>query len=364
MGTFHPVAPDDIVLTYAEGEANERPPLLVLEPLERFLDEAGLGSGPIVATPLGEGHSNVTFGIHRGASRFVLRRPPRPPLPPSAHNVIRETEILEALHGQVPVPRILVKCVDEDVIGAPFYVMEMIDGLVVNTVLPRELHAPADLRRLGEDLIDGLIDLHSVDWKARGLGGFGKPTGYLERQMRRFKSLWEHNRTRDLPAVERIATWLSDNMPESGPATIVHGDYRLGNVMFTTRLPPRLISILDWEMSAIGDPLADLGYLCWMWVDRDDVGTPHEELTLTRSEGFSSRSELVARYGERSGRSVEALRWYEVLAAWKSIVFVEGNYKRAAAGSSDDPYLRSSREAPPRLAAFAEQLAFGERATR
>jgi aminoglycoside phosphotransferase (APT) family kinase protein len=202
--------------------------------------------------------------------------------------------------------------------------------------------------------------VHAVDWRAAGLEGFGKPTGYLERQLRRFLGLWEHNRTRDVPAVESVAEWLAANLPESGPATIVHGDYRLGNTMFARQAPARLEAILDWEMATIGDPLADVGYLCAVWVDRrDPPGGMFELSSVTRQDGFPLREELVARYEERSGRSITDIRWYRTLALWKSVVFMEGNYKRAVSGATDDPYLKGFGEGVLELAQRAEALARG-----
>ena len=216
-------------------------------------------------------------------------------------------------------------------IGAPFYVMERLAGEVVSATLPAALDTEADRRRMGEALVDGLVTLHDVDWRAAGLDGFGRPDGYLERQLRRFGGLWESNRTRDVPAVERVGRWLGEHMPDSPPATIVHGDYRLGNVMFAPSPPPELVAIFDWEMSTIGDPLADLGYLCTFWVDRDDPPAGiFEQHALTRAPGWPTRAELVARYEERSGRALDDLRWYRVMALWKIIVFMEGNYRRGA----------------------------------
>ena len=164
----------------------------------------------------------------------------------------------------------------------------------------------------------------------------------LERQLRRFGGLWEHNRTREIDAVEEVGSWLAANLPESGAATIVHGDYRLGNTMLAHGSPARLAAIFDWEMATIGDPLADVGYLCTLWVDREDPPLGMFELSaVTREDGFPRRAELIERYEERSGRSMRDLRWYMALALWKSIVFMEGNYKRALAGTTDDPFLRS-----------------------
>ena len=248
-------------------------------------------------------------------------------------------------------------------IGAPFYVMERIEGDVVTDVAAaaarRRRREP---RPIGEALVDALVEIHAVDWRAAGLEGFGKPDGYLERQLKRFGGLWEPNRTRDVPAVERVARWLGERMPES-PG----GDDR------ARRLPARATSmlgaragaasrgrVLDWEMSTLGDPLADLGYLCTFWVEADD---PSNAMTqsygLTRAPGFPTRDELVARYEERSGRAMGDLRWYRVLALWKLIVFMEGNYRRAQAGSTDDPYLTRFGEGIEGLAEHALALTFG-----
>ena len=357
---MHTIAPDDIVATFEEAEANERAPLVVTEPLEAFLDEHGLGSGELDIEPVGEGHSNVTYLVRRGDREVVVRRPPRPPLPPSAHDVLREARLLRALEGTAArVPAVLAVCDDEAVIGAPFYVMERLHGEVIATSVPTALDTPEQRRRIGEELVDALVEIHAVDWR-ECLEGFGKPTGYLERQVRRFGALWEHNRTRDVPQVERVGAWLAEHLPESGPATIVHGDYRLGNTMFASDAPARLIAVFDWEMATIGDPLADVGYLCMTWGDRDDPDPGRFELgRVTRAEGFPSRAELVGRYEERSGRPVGDLRWYTTLALWKSIVFMEGNYRRAIEGRTDDPYLKSFGEGVLELAARAERTAFG-----
>ena len=355
------VAPDDVVRTHAEGAANQREPLLVLAPLIEFLDAHGLGSGEIEIAPLGEGHSNVTYAVRRDGAEVVLRRPPRGPLPPSAHDVLREARVLAALAGRARVPAVLAVCEDPAVIGAPFYVMERVQGHVITSAIPPALDTPGDRRRMGEDLVDALVEVHAVDWRAVGLEGFGKPTGYLERQVRRFLGLWEHNRTRNIPAVESVGEWLKEHVPESGPATIVHGDYRLGNTMMARDAPARLVAIFDWEMATIGDPLADLGYLCTLWVDRNDpTGNMFELSRVTRERGFPLRDELIARYEERSGRAMTDIRWYRTLALWKSIVFMEGNYKRAMQGSTDDPYLKGFGDGVIQLAQRAEALARGD----
>jgi aminoglycoside phosphotransferase (APT) family kinase protein len=355
-----PIAQDDIVVSREAAAANEREPLVVVEPLTAFLDEHGIGSGPLTFDAIGEGHSNVTFAVSRGGAEFVLRRPPRGPLPPSAHDVLREARVLRAVGGHARVPKVLAACADETVIGAPFYVMDLVEGHVVTTEVPPELDTDEDRRHMGESLIDALVEVHAVDWQAVGLEGYGKPTGYCERQVRRFTGLWEHNRTRDIPQVEKVGHWLAENLPDSPPATIVHGDFRLGNVIVGPQPPAEVAAILDWEMSTIGDPLADLGYLCTLWVSRDDPSLGMFELTgVTREEGFPTREELVARYEERSGRSMTDIRWYQTLALWKSIVFMEGNYKRAIAGSTDDPFLKTFGEGVVELARRAEEVTLG-----
>jgi aminoglycoside phosphotransferase (APT) family kinase protein len=355
------VSPDDIVRTAEQGAANEREPLLILDPLVAFLDAHGLGDGEPEVAPVGEGHSNVTYTVRRGDATMVLRRPPRGPLPPSAHDVMREARLLRALESTAArVPTVLAVCEDPGVIGAPFYVMERIEGHVVTSRLPSVLNSDADRRRMGEELVDALVEVHGVDWRACGLEGFGRPTGYLDRQVRRFGGLWEHNRTREVPAVERVGRWLGENLPESGAATIVHGDFRLGNAMFAPRPPARVVAIFDWEMATLGDPLADLGYLCTLWVQRDDPPLGIFELSgVTRGPGFATREELIARYEERSGRSMTAIRWYQTLALWKTVVFMEGNYRRAMAGTTDDPFLRSFGDGVLELAARAEETALG-----
>jgi aminoglycoside phosphotransferase (APT) family kinase protein len=349
------LAPDDIVRTHAEGAANQREPLIVVEPLISFLKTSGIAApGDLEAVPIGEGHSCVTFELSTGV---VLRRPPRGPLPPSAHDVLREARLLRALEPTpVRAPKVLAVCDDPAVIGAPFYVMEKVEGEVVTTSLPPALDTPSERARIADELIDALVELHAVDWRAVGLEGFGKPTGYLERQLRRFTGLWEHNRTRELPQVEQVRAWLAANLPESPPATIVHGDYRLGNTMLSAGAPARLIAIFDWEMATIGDPLADVGYLMIHWVQPGDQVAKFQLQSVTTLPGFPSRQELIARYEERSGRSMRALSWYVTLALWKAVVFMEGNYKRAVEGSTDDPYLKTFGDGVVELAERALQV--------
>ena len=332
--------------------------------LEDFLDGQGLGSGPVEVERIGEGHSNITCLVRRGETRIVLRRPPPPPLPPSAHDVLREARLLAALEPTAArTPRVLATCADESVLGVPFYLMEEVEGTVITTELPPALDNPDERGRIAEELVDALVELHDVDWQAAGLEGFGKPTGYLERQLRRFGGLWEHNKTRELEVVREVGDWLAQNMPQSPPATIVHGDYRLGNTMVADDPPARLVAIFDWELATIGDPLADVGYLTVTWVEPGDpADTMFSALSaVTRGEGFPSRAELVARYEEGSRRSMGSLNWYQALALWKAAIFMEGNYRRFLAGASDDAFLELFDEGVPALAETARDVALGRR---
>jgi aminoglycoside phosphotransferase (APT) family kinase protein len=334
------LAPDDIIRSRSERDSGAREPLLVIEPLLEFLAASGLEApGDLAVTPIGDGHSNVTFALSTGV---VLRRPPRGPLPPSAHDVLREARLLRALGPTiVRTPKLLAVCDDTELIGAPFYVMELVKGEVITNEMPAALDNDAERANVADELIDALVELHAVDYESVGLEGFGKPTGYLERQLKRFLGLWEHNKTRELDEVEQIADWLKANMPSSPPATIVHGDYRLGNTIVSSAAPARIEAILDWEMATIGDPLADIGYMMIHWIEPGDHVGRFNLQNVTTQPGFPPRSEMVKRYEERSGRSVKSLNWYVTLALWKGIVFMEGNYKRAISGATDDPYLKT-----------------------
>jgi aminoglycoside phosphotransferase (APT) family kinase protein len=331
--------------------------LLPLRDIEDYLDAQGLGSGPAEARRIGDGASNLTYLVEREGARVVLRRPPPPPLPPSAHDMVREARIQKCLaKGGVRVPKILAVCADEDVIGVPFYVMEEVVGAVVCDSVPPELDTPEERRRLGFELVDALAELHAVDYRSCGLETLGKPSGYLERQIRRWSGLWEVNATRELGDCLEIGERLKATMPESPPATVVHGDYRFGNVMVAPDAPARLVAILDWEMATIGDPLADLGYLIASW---SEPGVPDHPLLLspvTEREGFPSRAELVDRYAERTGHDVSRLRWYEAFALWKASVFCEAIYGRYQRGERDDPWAGGLCDGVPRLLEVARTL--------
>jgi aminoglycoside phosphotransferase (APT) family kinase protein len=332
-------------------------PLVDLERIRAFLDQHGLGSGDVRVERIGEGGgSNFTFLLERDDGRFVLRRPPRPPLPPSAHDMVREARLQLALAPQgIRLPTIRAIGDDESVLGVPFYVMDFLDGYVVTEELP----LGADPRRLGEDLVDALVEIHAADVTAPELAAFARPGNYNERQAKRFAQLWEINKTRELPTVEAVGRWLTDNTPDQLPPTVVHGDYRLGNMMVSREDPSRIAAVLDWEMGAIGDPRADVGYLLATYSEPGGPPNPLGTSPVTAIPGFPSKAELVSRYAGRSGREVEPLNWFEGLALWKAAVFCEaiyGRYLRGELGAEDTRAARFELGVPYLAQAAAEAI--------
>ena len=335
------------------------PPLVDTEGLAAYLSEHLPGDGLRVSRHQA-GHSNETFFVTWGGRELVLRRPPRGAFLPSAHDVAREYKVLSALEGTgVRSPATVLLCEDEDVIGVPFFVMERIDGVVIRNELPEAFTEP-ERGRIGLELVDALVELHAVDYQSCGLDTFGKPQGYLERQLRRWTGQLELTLplTRPLPDLERVGEWLYSNLPQSPPATIVHGDYKLDNVMLAARPPARLIAIVDWEMSTIGDPLADLGWMISFWREpEDDDDDVFANLhSVTTKEGFARRADLVDSYAAKTNRDVSALDWYQVLAVWKLAILLEGSYARHLSGVTDDPFFAEMEHGVPALGRRAVDL--------
>ena len=327
--------------------------------LTRFLRDRLSGVGAALEVHrIGGGHSNLTYLLSAETQEWVLRRPPLGPLLPTAHDMSREYRVLSALADQdVPAPRPLLRCDDPDVIGAPFYVMERARGYVIQDRLPDEIGESRKRRhRIGIGMVEALAKLQSVDWRRCGLEDYGRPEGYLERQLRRWKGQWERAKTRELPAIDQLLEWLEKHLPESGPATIVQGDYKLDNVMFAPEGEVRVVAIFDWEMATIGDPLADFGYFLAHWPRPGDPDT--EGATgITTLEGFAEREELVDRYQQWTGREVRFLDWYRVLALFKLAIIGEGIYSRFARGQTTDRRFEGMGAGIPRIAERALQIA-------
>lgn len=314
--------------------------LIDVAALERFVNANVPGAeGPLDVQKHVAGFSNETFYVSRGDERWVLRRPPRGPLLPTAHDVVREYRYISALHGKARVPRPIAVCEDISVIGAPFYLMERVDGTVIRAEMPPAYDHPAGRAKVAEEMIDALVELHAVDFEAAGIGGKGDT--YLERQVGRWSKQWEltRPRTRPLPGLDAATEWLRTRIPQTETVSIVHGDYKLDNVMYGNE-EPRLIAIFDWEMATIGDPLADLGWLLSTWGDPGDppnTRTLNEGPRVTELEGFPSLDEMAAMYERKSGRSMKHFAFYHVLAVYKLAIILEGLYMHYLEKTASNP---------------------------
>jgi aminoglycoside phosphotransferase (APT) family kinase protein len=307
--------------------------------------------GPYLASVFGEekwrrvridliaaGMSNLTYVVapEHGApgDEVILRRPPTGAVLATAHDMAREHRVISALGGTpVPVPRTLHLCTDPEVLGAPFYVMERVVGLhVVDTIPPGYADEPAQRHRIGEGLVDVLADLHSVDYHEVGLGDFGRPEGFMARQVRRWTQQWEATRDRDRPDLDALAARLAETVPQTQRDGVVHGDFRLDNCLLDPDTPGRIRAVLDWEMSTLGDPLADLGMLYVYWPEQGEESAAGQS-TVTALPGFPTRAEVAERYAARSGLDLSDLPWYVGFAYFKFASIVAGIVARSAAGA-------------------------------
>jgi len=313
---------------------SETPPGVDLDRLRPWFaaNVEGAGDAPLHASLISGGRSNLTYAIGDDRHVWVLRRPPLGHVLPTAHDMKREYTVLSALTGSaVPVPRTLAFCADEAVNDAPFYVMERVDGAILRT--PQEMAQLSidDAHRCSEALIDVLVAIHTVDYHAAGLDDFGHPDGYLERQVRRWGEQWERSKSRDVPAIEELARRLRAALPTSPPPTIVHGDYRLDNTMLAPDDPGRIVAVLDWEMSTLGDPLTDLGLFLLYW-GRGEAQVVATGAVISPELGFLTRDAVIDRYARASGADLAWLDWYEVFASYKLAIIVAGIHARFLMG--------------------------------
>ena len=292
-------------------------------------------SGPFAYELIAGGHSNLTFKVRDGAGRdFVLRRQPLGHILPSAHDMGREFRIISGLAGSaVPVPTPLGLCEDPEVTGGNFYAMDFVDGWILRIPADtaRAFPEQADRATLAGSLIDVLADLHLLDPADVGLGELGRHEGYVERQLRRWQRQWEDSKTRELPAIDEVHDILSASVPAQQRVSIVHGDYRLDNVV--SGFDARVAAVLDWELCTLGDPLADLGGLLISWVEDGEDGSYHFGGTPTALPGFPGRAELIDRYAARSGLDLANVEYYVGFAYWKLACIGEGVYARYRAGA-------------------------------
>lgn len=283
------------------------------------------------------GHSNLTYLIRIANQEYVLRRGPLGPVAPKAHDMAREFRVLQLVHPHFPeAPNVLYLCEDTSVLGGAFFLMERRRGLILRERIPPELASRPDYpKQVSETFIDCLVKLHGVDISKTGLIAFGKPEGFLERQVEGWTDRWNRAQTDEMPAMERVTRWLDDRRPDSTAPTLLHNDYKLDNVMIRSDLD-RIEAVLDWEMATVGDPLADLGLtLCyWAWADAPQLRA-HEAL-LTTQPGWYTREQFIQRYAERSGRDVSRIGYYEVLGVFKLAVILQQIYYRFRRGQTRD----------------------------
>ncbi|MBV9929234.1 MAG: phosphotransferase family protein [Acidobacteria bacterium] len=317
-------------------------------------------TSPLSVEQFPGGHSNLTYLIRFGPSEFVMRRPPFGPVAPKAHDMAREFRILEALHPVFPLaPRPYLLCEDAEVVGSVFYLMERRRGIVVRTEEPPALDGkPRERRRASAALVDALAGLHAVDVRAHGLESLGKPAGFVERQVRGWAERWRRSQTDELPEMDALAAWLSERLP-SGPErpTLVHGDYKLDNVMLDASDVGRVVGVFDWEMSAVGDPLVDLGILLGYWVHTATGDRRDTVSAVTNREGWFARDELLERYGARTGADLSGVGFYEVFAVFKLAVVLQQIFFRYRRGQTDDPRFAVLGERVSWLARIATELA-------
>lgn len=328
-----------------------------------FRDHVAEAQPPLRFSLIPGGHSNLSYRVDDATGhRYVLRRPPLSFLMPSAHDVLRESRVMGALQKTpVPVPSVRGECRDEQVTGAVFFVMDHVEGAVLREVQEVErIVAMPERRRLGLRLAETLADLHRVDLDAVGLADLGRGTGYMKRQLRRWRSQWDGWKTRDLETVDRVGMWLNEHLPQQGQVTIVHGDFRLDNTIIDRR--GDVAAVLDWELCTLGDPLADVGVMLAYWVDSGMEPIPHLSAATT-VPGWPTRRELAERYSEVSGREVSALDYYLTFAYWKIAIVLEGVYSRYRAGALGEHFedFADVRVAVDRLAHEAEAIGLGGR---
>jgi len=316
------------------------PPGLDLNSLRKYLDAQcpGVLDGPLTAEVIAGGRSNLTYRVWGATGSIVLRRPPLAHVLPTAHDMSREYTVIAALHPTgFPVPDPLHLCADPDVIGAPFYLMSYVDGLVLRDAADIAALSRTGATRTSELLVDTLADLHATDPAEIGLGEFGRPAGYLERQVRRWHQQWEASKTRELATLEQVATTLRETVPAGGRTGIVHGDFRLDNCMFAKDVS-RILAVLDWEMATLGDPLADLGLMV-VYTELADLGLAPTQPRIGPEQGFLTGAELIDRYADRAlaGAPIDRIGWYVALGYYKLAIISEGIHARYLLGMTVGP---------------------------
>ena len=330
--------------------------------LARFLAQQalpGFRADQLEVEQFPAGHSNLTYLLKAGEWQAVLRRPPLGPVAPRAHDMAREYRILERLHPVFSLaPKPYLCCDDASIIGSPFYLMERRTGRLLDRELPADwVPDPRLHRAISESLVGTLVDLHAVEWQSAGLDQVGHPEGYLERQVRGWIDRYQRARTRDLPEVEPLTAWLAERRPVSPPATVIHNDYKLNNVLLDPDQPTHIRAVLDWEMATVGDPLSDLATALVYWAEPGDAELLGGLDSVTSQPGFLRRHEVVELYQRLSGRDLRDLQWYEAFATFKVAVICQQIYYRWYRGQTDDPRFRDHERVACNLIRRAAELA-------
>lgn len=325
--------------------------------LQRNLPE---GASSLEIQQFPHGHSNLVYLVRIDRREYVLRRPPLGPVAPKAHDMAREYRVLDAVHPHFPeAPKVLLLCEDPSVIGSTFFLMERRRGIVIRGSMPQELSAIPDYpRRVSEAFIDCLVRLHSIDVSHPGLRSLGKPQGFVERQVRGWTDRWQRSKTEEFSEMDRIIRWLHDRLPPSAEVTLVHNDYKLDNTMLRGS-GDRVEAVLDWEMTTIGDPLADLGLtMCyWMWAHVAAENDPHPATPgLTAQPGWYTRDEFLQRYAKQTARDLAHIRYHEILGVFKLAVILQQIFCRFYRGQTQDERFRTFDRRVRGLARLAVSL--------
>jgi aminoglycoside phosphotransferase (APT) family kinase protein len=313
---------------------------LSLSTLEPYLrDHFPAEAGTLEVRQYPAGHSNLTYSLQLGAKELVLRRPPFGSKVKSAHDMRREFRVLSKLHSvYIPAPEVLLYCDDDSIIGAPFYVMQPVHGIILRRILPRGLDFPAEkARSLCESFVDNLVRLHRLDYTAAGLADLGKPDGYLERQVRGWTERYFGSKTHDYPEVEKISAWMERHLPVTSAISLIHNDYKYDNVVLDLADITKIVGVLDWEMCTVGDSLTDLGTALAYWVDKTDSAEVRQNRWgPTTEEGSYTRAEIVQRYAQKTNCDVSHMAFYLTFARFKLAVIVQQIYYRYHQGLTKD----------------------------
>lgn len=330
--------------------------------VEQYLRQhiSGIGEGSLQVRQFPSGASNLTYLLQIGEWEGVLRRPPFGPVPPKAHDMQRESSLLQKISPVFPLaPKPYFFCDDLSILGVPFYVMERRKGVVINDSFPAGAPPTEDLcRRISQTVVETLVQIHAIDWKVAGLSEFGYPEGFLRRQVKGWIERYFRAQTDEIPEVELLTRWLTEHIPESPTPTLIHNDFKLNNILLNSKDLAQPVAVLDWEMATIGDPLFDLGVSLSYWVTADDPPELQAVLpTVTALPGFISRERFMELYAQKSGRNLSSMHFYLTFAYFKWAVIIQQIYVRWRRGQTEDERFASFGGRVRFLIQYAAQLA-------